>query len=253
MNAKVKDTAKTLETTARPPIAWGMIGSVTLAISAPFFYLNGKAYHDGYLSYFKLEPSMFPLDTSATFVTAVLAWFHAMSNGLESLLGLLSLHWLKTLLIGLGIILSLAVFNYLIDSLTQTLNNKTTRRPQRPPSARTPSLPRELGKSALYLLLPSYGLFCVMLLISLVLMTTVTPFVFVGKQSAANDLKDGFRNSPQVTVSDPDGHKSRYRVMECSTAFCALYADGKAITVPIATLDWVVSDVSDKLQAPPNK
>ncbi|WP_274522621.1 hypothetical protein [Pseudomonas sp. MF4836] len=36
--------------------------------------------------------------------------------------------------------------------------------------------------------------------------------------------------------------------MQCSTSFCALYADGKAITVPVATLNWVVSDVSEKLK-----
>jgi hypothetical protein len=42
-------------------MGWGKLGALALAISVPIFYLNGKAYHEGYLSYLNLEPSMFPL------------------------------------------------------------------------------------------------------------------------------------------------------------------------------------------------
>ncbi|WEK07968.1 MAG: hypothetical protein P0Y51_22525 [Candidatus Pseudomonas colombiensis] len=42
MNAKVKNTEEAQEKTGKSPIAWGMIGSVILAITTPFFYLNGK-------------------------------------------------------------------------------------------------------------------------------------------------------------------------------------------------------------------
>ena len=110
-----------------------------------------------------------------------------------------------------------------------------------------------MGKCALYIFIPSYGLFVAMFFISFILMITITPFSLIGKNSAADDLNDGFKDSPQVSVNDPDGHKGTYRVMQCSTSFCALYADGKVITVPVATLNWVVSDVSKKLEEVPTK
>ncbi|NMY71234.1 hypothetical protein [Pseudomonas sp. WS 5414] len=251
MNAKVKETEKKLESTDKRRITWGLNSSLILAISTPFFYLNGKAFHDGYLSYFKLAPSMFPLDTSATFVTAVMAWLYAMNNGLGSILGIIGQHWQRTLLIGLGLILTLAAFNYLIKWLGHKIDEKSSHSPQRQPNTQALSFLKELERSALYVFIPSYGLLLIMLIISVILITTLKPFVLLGKETAAEDLKNGFKDSPQVTVNDPDGHKGTYRVMQCSASFCALYADGKAITVPIATLNWVVSDVAEKLKAQP--
>ena len=247
VNAKLKETEKTQETTGKSPIAWGMIGSVILAITTPFFYLNGKAYHDGYLGYFQLETSMFPMDTSSTFVTAVLALYHAMTNGLKGSFEFIGQHWLWATLVCVLTIVVFGGFNYLIAKLTKTLNDKKQSSKQQATTP-APSLLKEMGKCALYIFIPSYGLFVAMFFISFILMITITPFSLIGKDSAADDLKDGFKNSPLVTVNDPDGHKGTYRVMQCSTSFCALYADGKAITVPVATLNWVVSDVSKKLE-----
>ncbi|AZD09112.1 hypothetical protein C4K26_3712 [Pseudomonas chlororaphis] len=247
MNAKVEDIVNNQDKTAKSTIPWGMIGSIILAITAPFFYLNGKAYHDGYLGYFKLEPSMFPLDTSATFVTAVLAWFHAMTSGLKGGLEFIGQHWVGALVTCVVIILIFGFLNYLTAMLTHSANRKRQAANHTWAPGQKPSLLKELGKCVLYIFIPSYGIFCAMFFISIILTTTISPFFFVGQQSAADDLKEGFRNSPLVTVSDPDGSKGAYRVMQCSAVFCALYADGKAIAVPVATLDWVVSDLSEKL------
>ncbi|AZD23068.1 hypothetical protein C4K22_3920 [Pseudomonas chlororaphis subsp. aurantiaca] len=247
MNAKVEDIVKNQDKTAKSTIPWGMIGSIILAITAPFFYLNGKAYHDGYLGYFKLEPSMFPLDTSATFVTAVVAWFHAMTSGLKGGMEFIGQHWLWASVACVAIILVFGCINYLLTRLTNSINRKRLAENKSRAPAQNPSLLKELGKCVLYIFIPSYGIFCAMFFISFILMTTITPFVFVGQKSAANDLQDGFKDSPLVTVTDPTGTKGAYRVMQCSTAFCALYADGKAIAVPVATLNWVVSDLSEKL------
>ncbi|WP_025804500.1 hypothetical protein [Pseudomonas chlororaphis] len=247
MNAKVEGIVTTQDKTGKSPIAWGMIGSIILAITTPFFYLNGKAYHDGYLGYFKLEPSMFPLDTSTTFVTAVLAWFHAMTSGLKGGLEFIGQHWVGAIVTCVAIILVFGFLNYLAAMLTHNANQKRQAANRTHAPKQKPSLLKELGKCVLYILIPSYGIFCAMFFISIILTTTISPFFFVGQKSAADDLKEGFKNSPLVMVSDPSGAKGAYRVMQCSTVFCALYADGKAIAVPLTTLNWVVSDLSEKL------
>jgi hypothetical protein len=248
MNAKVKNTEEAQEKTGKSPIAWGMIGSVILAITTPFFYLNGKAYHDGYLGYFQLETSMFPMDTSTTFVNAVLAWYHAMTKGLKGGMEFIGQHWLWAVIVCALSILVFGGLNYLIALFNKKLTDKKQSAKQPQATVPAPSFFKEIGKCALYIFIPSYGLFVAMFFISFILMITITPFVLIGKDSAAEDLKNGFKDSPQVTVNDPDGHKGTYRIMQCSTSFCALYADGKAITVPIATLNWAISDVSKKLK-----
>ncbi|MGR6738284.1 hypothetical protein [Pseudomonas chlororaphis] len=247
MNAKVEDIVNNQDKTAKSTIPWGMIGSIILAITAPFFYLNGKAYHDGYLGYFKLEPSMFPLDTSATFVTAVVAWFHAMTGGMQGGLKFIGQHWPWVSTTGLAIILAFGLLNYLRARLTSNINRKRQAENKSQTPAPNPSLLRELGKCLFYLVFLNYGIFSVMFLISFILMTTITPFMFVGQKSAADDLQDGFKDSPLVTLTDPSGAKGTYRLMQCSAAFCALYADGKAITVPVTALNWAVSDLSERL------
>ena len=45
-----------------------------IAILTPVFYLNGVAFHEGYLGYFHLSPSMFPSDVPDTLTFAALAW-----------------------------------------------------------------------------------------------------------------------------------------------------------------------------------
>lgn len=188
MNASVGNTVKAQETLAKSSIAWGMIGSIILAI----------------------------LGWAAATCAVIILVFGSLDFG--------------------------------IARLTQIINDKNRSNNRQQAKTPTPSFFRELGKCVLYIFIPSYGIFCAMFFISVILIATLSPFVFVGKKSAANDLEDGFKNSPIVTVADPDGKKGVYRVMQRSTTFCARYTDGKAITVPISTLNGVVSDVSDQLK-----
>jgi hypothetical protein len=53
-----------------------------LPIFTAVLYLNGWAYHEGYLDYFHLPSSMFPLDLQATLVHGVMAWLDGGTKAL---------------------------------------------------------------------------------------------------------------------------------------------------------------------------
>ncbi|WP_236200015.1 hypothetical protein [Pseudomonas pseudonitroreducens] len=60
---------------------------VLFAVAWPVLYLNGRAFHDAYLSYLQMDPSMFPQDVADTLINSVAAWMH-VSSGLISTVGL---------------------------------------------------------------------------------------------------------------------------------------------------------------------
>ena len=42
-----------------------------------------------------------------------------------------------------------------------------------------------------------------------------------------------------------EDHYTTFRLIECSTGFCALFANGRAFTVPIKSITWAASDPLD--------
>ncbi len=230
---------------ARPRRTVGVVVSIPLllAVATPFLYLHGKAYHEGYLGYFDLEPSMFPLDIAATLTTAVLAWAQAATAGLEGLTSLLAANIGVVLALFVLAVLLFGSFNYLIRRYRPVLE-----RSRRGESSDAPaSWGRELMRSALYLFLPGYGLFALLLMVALIILLNVVPFVKVGADQAARDLQGEFRRAPAVQVADMVGAVSEYRLIQCSTLFCALYARGTVMAVPVSAINAAVTDVGDKL------
>lgn len=249
MGKKKTAVSEKAKITQKSPIAWGAYISVALAITTPFFYLNGKAFHDGYLGYFELESSMFPMDTSATFVTAVLAWLFAITGGLKGIMGFANKNILLILAMFVFVVFVVLVFgsiNFLLKKYSSRLESWQLRINS---GASGTTWFRELGRCAFYMFVPSYALFCLMLAFAIVVFSTLMPFVYVGQQRASEDLSSGFKKSPLVKFMNVDGALQAYRVMQCSPIFCALYAEGKVITVPLSAITLAVSDLAHKLDS----
>ncbi|TLX57100.1 hypothetical protein DN824_12815 [Stutzerimonas nosocomialis] len=229
----------------RPRRTFGLAVSIPLllAVATPFLYLHGKAYHEGYLGYFDLEPSMFPLDTAATLMTAVMAWAHAATAGITGLTALLAANLGLVLALFVLAVLLFGTFNYLVRRYRPALERSRRAQAGDAPA----SWWRELVRSALYLFLPGYALFALLLLVALIILLNVVPFVKVGAGQAARDLQGEFRRAPAVQVADMAGAVSEYRLIQCSTLFCALYARGTVMAVPVSAINAAVTDVGDKL------
>ncbi|UUC47946.1 hypothetical protein NOX82_18775 [Pseudomonas citronellolis] len=220
-----------------------LLGPLVTAASLPILYLNGKAYHDAYLGYFKLEPSMFPQDTASTLISAVIGWFHAMLAGLKGVLGLLEQHYGLVLGMALVIVLIMAPMSVMLTRLGKRLDSRRSASRQ---NRLLSEYVKEAGLYLFWLFTVSYSVFALMFMIALLLSLSISPFYAIGKKVAAEDLKAGFVNAPRVELSDPKGRSGDFRIIECSSMFCALYASGRAVVVPVSAIDWAESDLSDR-------
>ncbi len=222
----------------------GTIGSILMAVATPFFYLNGKAYHDGYISYFNLDSSMFSLDVSATFVASLMGW---MNVSVLSVAGIMKFVGSNLLLVGVGYVVSVAGFGAL-NYLLKKYQKKNIRGSEGRDAKRSgPYFFDELFKASLLFFVPGYVVFALMLFIACAILISVVPFVHVGQLEAAKDLQKEFASSPVVRVADYRGSVGEYRLMLCSVSFCALYRQGEVVTIPQSAINMAVSDVRDKL------
>lgn len=217
--------------------------SVFFAVLAPLFYMAGKVYYEGYLFYFHLKPSMFPMDVYETFSTAAMALIYASLEGLNGAQRIFEKHCQALVVLFLLLVFSLLLYRFFVRRMMSRLN---AWRPAYRWSPRVLFCIEEFFKCFAWVFMPFYILFFCMFAVAFLLFLILAPFDSVGKQQAERDLRGEFKNSPLVGVLGPEGDFARYRLMECSSSFCALYAKGLVVTVPVSDVKWGVSDVREK-------
>lgn len=217
--------------------------SIFIAVSAPLFYMAGKVYYEGYLFYFHINPSMFPMDVYATFSAATMALIYASLEGLNIAQRILERHTQFLIVIFFFLVFGLLVFRLLVRVLTNRLNSW---RPAFRWSPRLLFVIEEFFKCLAWVFMPFYIVMFCMFSVAFLLFLMLVPFNSVGKQQAERDLRNEFRGAPIVSLSQSTGESLHYRLMDCSSSFCALYAKGLVVTVPIADVKRGVSDVRDK-------
>lgn len=216
---------------------WKLLIPVLLALSPPLFYLNGKAFHEGYLSYLNLNPTMFPLDSAATMLSAVIAWTSLTAVGLTTTVAFIGNYWPQALFTILALSILTGTLRWSAIKLDK--QDKTARVESSP--ARTKLWWKQVSLTFAGLLIIVYGLALAMLFIGCVLLIAISPFLDIGKKYAAEQLEKEFVSSPLVWAVDPQGTENEYRVIECSDNFCALYRKNEIVTVPLQSITWAVS------------
>ena len=213
---------------------------ITLALLTPLFYLNGKAFYEGYLSYLNLNTTMFPQDTAATMMSAVIAWLSATTGGLAGTSVFLNEYWPWALVTALSSALGFGTLNWWLKKTAKQPENKKFEG-NLPPSLQ--AWLKDVTTIIVWLFVPTYGLFLLMLFVAIFILSTLLPFLHLGKQHAAEQLEKGFVNAPLILAIDPEGVSAEYRIVECSERFCALYRQGQMVTVPVSSINWAVSDI----------
>ncbi|MGY2326310.1 hypothetical protein ACW9I4_02725 [Pseudomonas sp. SDT2931_S440] len=214
-----------------------------IAASAPLFYMAGKVYHEGYLAFFSLKPSMFPMDIYETFSTATMALIYAILGVFKSISEFLDIKYKALFIIFIALFLGVLLFRYAVRTLSKKIDS------WHPSAAWSPRLVfwiEEICKCLAWVVLPFYCLLVVMLFVAVLLVLMLAPFESVGWKQAEEDLRKEFVRSPVVRVATPEAEYRSYRIMECSSSFCALYRRGEVITLPLADIKWGVSDVRGK-------
>lgn len=218
-------------------MGWGKLGALALAISAPIFYLNGKAYHEGYLSYLNLEPSMFPLQATEYIGETAVAWFRVIVSWFTTGLDSLGRNWLLAILGMVGLSLIFGLVDFMTDR-TGSVNQRN----QKSIKAKKRSFFKSWRRAGLFLFVGSYVVFIILCLISMSLAMVITPFSDAGRETAREDVKQGFSDSPVVTLKLPGSEEdTKFRIIQCSDKFCGLFANGRAYTVPVSAVTWAVS------------
>jgi hypothetical protein len=228
------------------PVALGKWIATLAAILTPVCYLNGRAFHSGYLTRLHLEPSMFPLDTQGTFIEAAGAWMQGSSIVLRAFSEALAAHWFLALLLPIALVLGLSFILHVVVERALDLRTRIHQHPTHHARwKRVASMCVPVG----LMLFAVYAIYTALTLIRAVLLLAMGPFVLAGQQAAASDLAKGFPNEPATELTPPQGERAAYRIILCSEKFCALYRDGEVVTVPFATITWASSRPSG-LKAP---
>ncbi|OBS35391.1 hypothetical protein [Pseudomonas syringae] len=219
-------------------MGWGKLGALALAISAPMFYLNGKAYHEGYLSYLHLEPSMFPLLATEYVEQTAVGWFRVIVGWFNNGFDTLGKNWL---LASMSMVVLSLIFG-LVDFMTDRTGCDD--RKSHKPKEEKRSFFKSWRRVALFLFVSSYGVFIILCLISTSLAMLIMPFVDAGRETARGDVERGFSDAPIVTLKLPGSDEAtQFRIIQCADKFCGLFANGRAYTVPVSAVTWAVSDM----------
>lgn len=164
-------------------MGWGKLGALALAISAPIFYLNGKAYHEGYLSYLNLEPSMFPLQATEYIGETAVAWFRVIVSWFTTGLDSLGRNWLLAILGMVGLSLIFGLVDFMTDR-TGSVNQRN----QKSVKAKKRSFFKSWRRAGLFLFVGSYVVFIILCLISMSLAMVITPFSDAGQKPLGRTL-----------------------------------------------------------------
>jgi len=209
----------------------------------PLLYLNGSAYHDGYLSRLGLVPSMFPLDTAATLIHGVLAWYIALAKGVGFIAAIETRHLWK---IGIGFLvasLMTGTWLWLVQKKAPKENQLASPKKQRKEKSGFRQWAAKVGNGAFYIFLAGYGFILLSFLLTLTISALIIPFLSVGKSVAAEEFAKEFSTSPIAHMTIGSEKKSSYRIIQCSASFCALYADGTILTVPLSKIEFATSSL----------
>lgn len=213
----------------------GALATLFVALATGVSYLNGRAYHDGYLSYLNLSSSMFPLQGSDAAVLSAVAWVNAIAAFFRDVENKSAIYWLA--------LLGFTLFFIIVFGSISYLGEKTKAKSgEQPVKGKPLSWIRTVLRFGALLISSAYGAVALLLGFAFVLALFISPFFSVGKDHAKRDLDNKFADSPHVMLKSPDsGKESPYRIIECSSLFCALYSPDAIITVPIAKVEWVTS------------
>ena len=208
------------------------------AVATPLGYLNGRAFHDGYLGRLHLESSMFPVDVQGTFINTARAWMEGAATVLGAVSAAIGAHWFLIVVLPALLVIGLsAAIHYVMHRIAAKQNAMADR--QR--STEHGRLIRSILSPLYALFLSAYGIYTMFAVIGAALLLSIGPFVQVGARAAAQDLEKGFPNGPAVELTAPHGGIATYRLIECADKFCALYLNGEIVTVPVASITWAVS------------
>lgn len=211
--------------------------STLFVIATPLVYIDGRAYHDGWFQYLKLDDRMFPLDTAGTLTLGAQVIRDFFSLTRDTLVQAFAVHTLWSFVVFFAI--GSAV--HLLLQLTKVVLKM--RAAQATETTRSDVGSRDRW---FFLVAPYVGIGASVSLIYLFVFAmtiffglVLTPFNALGRYEAKHFAVTQFKDFPSVTLKGPDGIVRPYRELACGPQFCALWANGHAAAVPLSAIVWL--------------
>lgn len=232
------------DTKTSSPVALGKWIATLVAVATPLCYLNGRAFHDGYLGRLHLEPTMFPSDAQGIFIDAARAWLEGSATVLNAITKAVEAHWFLILVLPTVLVTILSATIHYIAHRARIKSSEASDR--RNKSSVRLKVFCSVVAPVFTMLLGAYSIFTLFAVVGAVLLLSIGPFVQVGAKAAISDVAKGFPNSPTIELVPPHALRTTYRIIECADKFCALYKDGEVTTVPVSAITWATSNIGNR-------
>jgi hypothetical protein len=214
---------------------WRLV--IPFTVIAAGFYAQGRAYYEGYLSYFGISTSQFPLSTTDTYWEALKGWSIFVGKGVPAVWNaypqyLLAV-WMPLLfVVVVSMLLGLAERYGWLERMR--LSSRSAR-------VKTALKSRPLGLALLAMLtwvlaVPALVMMA-MLFVALIIVAMIVPFDGLGHTGAQQYCETAAARVPVAHFVDDSnplagGPAGAAHILQCSTDFCALIRAGEVFVIP---------------------
>ncbi|XOF33172.1 MAG: hypothetical protein ACL93V_14340 [Candidatus Electrothrix sp. YB6] len=207
-----------------------------LGVFTALMYFHGLAFYEGWMSYWNLEPELFPISLEETLVYGYRAYgrlsiwlFYILGLTISIIIFFAILRWLRTT----------KIFEKFTDNLTRF-------------SISTSIRDSVLFKDKIIIFFVKFfG-------ISFLLLTCIYTIFFVYREAQLQGYDAGFdyhhtlrniqRTNPLAIYKTKEGESYEGTVVTCSEKYCALFASGKIIVLALSSIDLSTRKAPDILK-----
>lgn len=232
-----------------------LTSAFALTILTAMFFLQGRAFRGGWLGYFGLEQSQFPISSSEAYWLTLHGWATTSVRWFTSAWG----SYLEQLWRFGWLLFALCMLTFVFEWYKHHRSNK-----QSPNDGSAPTEPPAwiqewlvsgnrwlhwLARAGaaiiitpLSLAIPSLLLFVVGTVLAVVIVLAIVPFENLGKDAAIKFCQRPISQGAKIVLRTPHQPEWGYRI-ECNPDVCAMIRDGRVFIIP--------TDSIERIELPP--
>lgn len=232
-----------------------LTSAFVLSVLTAVFFLQGRAYRGGWLRYFGLEQSQFPITSGEAYWLTLHGW---MTTSVRWFTGAWESYVEQLFRFGL-LLFVLCLMTFLFEWYKHRRFTKekseAAAEPKQPPAwiqewiVSGSKLRHWLARAGIAIVItplsiaiPSILLFFVGTVLALVILLAIAPFEQLGKQAAIDFCQRAVSQGARIVLREPQQPDWGYRI-ECNPDVCAMVRDGRVFIIP--------SDSIQRIELPP--
>lgn len=214
--------------------------AIMFTLSLAVFYAQGRLYHEGFLRYFGINPSQFPVSTADAYWYALNSWATLVGKGVPTIWSIYP-EYLWSLRYSMALLLAALVLIWWGNKRDWWVRVRAWVLQQRAkPRGEGSGIIFAMSMTILWVLATPFFLILGMLIIALLLTTLVVPYETLGKVVASDLCQSDATNYPLVRYEGDEyaGKAPSARLIQCGTDNCLLIRDGEAYVIRKEFVRW---------------